>query len=175
MIQLSPARRTGYSLERSYYVDPKVFEIDLEHIFRRHWLLAGPECQHHHWSYQLDGSLSAARHLPANVDRSTLGLHPVQVQVVEGLIFVCLAKSPPDFSQTASDVTAFLRPHGLPHTKICHRSQEIIQANWKVVAENFWECYHCAGTHPEFCNVMSYAHSQNSERLARGQKEFELD
>ncbi|RPI81447.1 MAG: aromatic ring-hydroxylating dioxygenase subunit alpha, partial [Planctomycetaceae bacterium] len=53
------------------------------------------------------------------------------------------------------------------------RTVETINANWKVVVENFWECYHCAPTHPEFCSVMSYAHAQNSERLAEERRQFE--
>ena len=39
-----------------------------------------------------------------------------------------------------------------------------VKANWKLVAENFWECYHCTHAHPEFCSVMSYAHAGNSEK-----------
>jgi Rieske 2Fe-2S family protein len=125
--------------------------------------------------YQLDGALCAARHLPEAIGRRALGLHPVHVRAVEGLIFVCLAESPPDFAHTAADLTAFLKPHGLARTKVCHRAVEVIHANWKVAAENFWECYHCTATHPEFCSVMSYAHAQDSERLAQERQEFEQD
>jgi Rieske 2Fe-2S family protein len=99
----------------------------------------------------------------------------VHVRVVAGLIFVCLANEPPDFSATAHDVTEFLQPHGLDRTRVCRRTVEIIRANWKVVAENFWECYHCAPTHPEFCSVMSYAHAQNNERLLAERRQFELE
>lgn len=38
-------RRSGYSLEQPFYVDPAIFEIDLDRIYRRHWLLAGPTCR----------------------------------------------------------------------------------------------------------------------------------
>ena len=131
-------------------------------------------CPYHAWTYDLDGSLCAARHLPDGLDTAALSLHPVAVRVVAGLIFVCLADAPPDFSQTAADLEVYLSPHGLERTKICRRTVETIRANWKVVVENFWECYHCAPTHPEFCSVMSYAHAQNNERLAEERTEFEI-
>ncbi|MSU70617.1 MAG: aromatic ring-hydroxylating dioxygenase subunit alpha [Opitutaceae bacterium] len=130
-------------------------------------------CPYHAWSYGLDGRLRTARHLPAGIDPATLGLHPVETRVIEGLIFICLAEQPPDFTQTAADVAEYLRPHGLERTKVCRRSAHVIQANWKVVAENFWECNHCAPTHPEFGSVMSYVQAMNSQRYATERREFE--
>ena len=222
--------RPGYTLSQPFYTDPRVFALDVERIYRRHWLLAGPVCRvkhpgdyftyvvandsivivkdeagevrahhnvcrhrgsricldeqghakklvcpYHNWSYELDGALCSARHLPEAVDTQSLGLHPVHVRVVAGLIFICLAETPPDFTHTAADVEQFLAPFELERTKICHREVEVIRANWKVVAENFWECYHCAPTHPEFCSVMSYAHAQNNERLSEERRTFERE
>ncbi len=222
--------RRGHSLPQAFYVVPQIFDADLDRIYRRHWLLAGPTCRvpragdyftyqiandsivilrdesgvihahhnvcrhrgsricldeqgqakrlvcpYHNWAYDLNGALCAARHLPEEVDRQSLGLHPVAVRVVAGLIFVCLADAPPPFDHTAADVEEFLAPYRLDRTQVCRRETEIIRANWKVVAENFWDCYHCAPTHPEFCSVMSYAHAQNSERLADERRTFERD
>ena len=221
-------RRSGYSLDQPFYKTPEIFETDLNRIYRRHWLLAGPTCRlkrngdyftyqvandslvilrdesgevrafhnvcrhrgsrvcldeqghakrlvcpYHNWGYGLDGALCSARHLPEEVDQTSLGLHPVKVREVAGLIFVCLADEPPDFTHTAADMSEYLAPHGLDRTRLCRRSVEIIRANWKVVAENFWECYHCALTHPEFCGVMSYAHAKNNERLLDERQHFE--
>jgi len=132
-------------------------------------------CPYHAWSYRLDGSLAAGRQLPASADTSSLGLHPVAVHEVAGLVFVCLADDPPDFAATASDIAEFFGPHGLDRTRLCRRTVHMIRANWKVVAENFWECYHCAPTHPEFCDVMSYAHAANSPRLAEERRAFERE
>ncbi|MFN0050819.1 MAG: aromatic ring-hydroxylating oxygenase subunit alpha [Planctomycetales bacterium] len=226
--ELIERRRPGHSLEQPFYVSPEIFALDLERIYHRHWLLAGPSCRipnpgdhftyqvgndslvvardlsgeirafhnvcrhrgsllcleetghakrlvcpYHAWTYELDGSLCAVRHLPEDFDKAQWGLHPVALHEVAGLIFVCLSDRPPDFSQTAADLAEYLAPHRLERTKICCRRVEIIQANWKTVVENFWECYHCAPTHPEFCSVMSYAHAQNHERLAAERQEFE--
>lgn len=35
-----------------------------------------------------------------------------------------------------------------------HRQESVITANWKVVADNYLECYHCPVAHPGFCDVI---------------------
>ena len=121
-------------------------------------------CPYHAWSYGIDGDLRAARHLPETADKSQLGLHTAQLVEVEGLLFVCLTDSPPAFDSVIKDVTRFFAPHRLDDAKICHRACYNIQANWKLVYENFWECYHCGPAHPELDQVMGYVRAANSER-----------
>ena len=132
-------------------------------------------CPYHAWVYATDGTLLAARHMPDDFDKSSYGLHRAHVQVVEGLIFVCLAPEAPPFAQVAADITAFFAPHQLTKTKIGHQERHVTQANWKLVLENFWECYHCGPTHPEFCGVMSYGHTYDSPRLASERAAFETE
>ena len=74
-------------------------------------------------------------------DSSAYSLHPVQVRVDEGLIFLCLAQDPPDFDTVARDIEGFFHPHGCQQAKIATRARHVIRANWKLVTENFWECY----------------------------------
>lgn len=47
-----------------------------------------------------------------------------------------------------------------------------MRANGKIVAENFWVCYHCGHTHPEFCSDMSYARAADSKRLSSDHAEY---
>lgn len=132
-------------------------------------------CPYHAWVYGADGTLIAARHMPADFDKAAYGLHKAHVRMVEGLIFVCLADEAPPFDQVAEDFTAFFAPHQLTKTKIGHQERHLTQANWKLVLENFWECYHCGPTHPEFCGVMSYGHTYDSPQLARERTAFEAE
>lgn len=129
-------------------------------------------CPYHAWVYDTDGALLAVTHMPEDFDKRQFGLHRAHVQVVEGLIFVCFAQDPASFEVEARDISAYMRPHALERARICRRINHVVEANWKLVAENFYECYHCTHTHPEFCTVMSYAHAAGSERLAREQAEF---
>ena len=124
-------------------------------------------CPYHAWTYGLDGSLLSARHMPDDFDRAEFPLHRCQVRVVEGLIFICLAESPPPFDSLERDISTLFAPHGWPAAKTCARIRHVIRANWKLVAENFFECYHCIHTHPELTTVMGYVRAGESKRFGR--------
>ena len=115
-------------------------------------------CPYHRWSYDLDdGHLLNAPDMPDGefFDYGDWGLHKVQVDVWGGLIFVCLAEAPkapvgPIIATTAPEI-AKAQPERL---KKAYEKRYRIDANWKVLLENFVECYHCKGTHPELCAAM---------------------
>jgi phenylpropionate dioxygenase-like ring-hydroxylating dioxygenase large terminal subunit len=104
-------------------------------------------CPYHQWVYDKDGALLNARMIPDD-------LHPAHVRVIEGLIFISLADVPPDFSSIQKSLTPFLKPYKIDNAKLaCIKNYELA-ANWKLVGENFRECYHCGGAHPEYCNAV---------------------
>jgi phenylpropionate dioxygenase-like ring-hydroxylating dioxygenase large terminal subunit len=111
-------------------------------------------CPYHAWSYDLDGSLKAARLMEDDFDADDYGLHPCHIEVCEGLIFCCLAQGDaPDFDDQMKPLLPFLELHDLGNAKIAHRASYPTEANWKLVMENFYECYHCMPAHPEYCEV----------------------
>ncbi len=111
-------------------------------------------CGYHAWSYGLDGALLAARQMPADFVRERHGLHRCHVRVFHGLIFVYLGtEEPPDFDATFGDLDPYLDFHGIAGARIAHRESYPTDANWKLVVENFLECYHCVPSHPEFCSM----------------------
>jgi len=111
-------------------------------------------CPYHAWSYGLDGALLNARLMPADFSRADNGLERCHVRVFHGLIFVNLSERPPvDFDATFADLAPYLEFHGLADAKIAHMQSYPTTANWKLVVENFVECYHCAPSHPEFSSM----------------------
>jgi len=111
-------------------------------------------CPYHAWSFDLDGTLRAARMMPDSFDPDEWGLHSCHVRECEGLIFLNLSRNEP------SDFDAFIEPllpclalHDLGNAKIAHSGSYPTDANWKLVVENFFECYHCQPSHPEYCQV----------------------
>jgi phenylpropionate dioxygenase-like ring-hydroxylating dioxygenase large terminal subunit len=111
-------------------------------------------CPYHAWSYGLDGSLLAARLMPADFSRQDNGLHRCHVRLFHGLIFINLSdQAPVDFNTTFADLAPYLDFHGLADAKIAHAESYPTTANWKLIVENFVECYHCAPAHPEFCSM----------------------
>jgi Rieske 2Fe-2S family protein len=107
-------------------------------------------CPYHAWSYELDGRLRAARHMGPDFDPSRFSLKKLHLRVLEGLIFVCFADDPPRLDDVERTLGATLARHGWASAKIAHRASYTTDANWKLVTENYQECYHCKPAHPEF-------------------------
>jgi Rieske 2Fe-2S family protein len=107
-------------------------------------------CRYHGWTYNLDGSLRGAAHLPPEADKSALGLKPLHVVVFHGMIFINFAQRPAPFDAVSNDLDQALRPYGLAGAKVAARRNYPIAANWKLAVENYCECYHCIAAHPEF-------------------------
>ena len=127
-------------------------------------------CGYHRWTYATDGSLLHAGDQPAGFDKGCFGLKQVQVRVLAGLVFVCLAAEPPaDFDEVVATVSPYLLPHQLHRTKVAAQIDLVEEANWKLVMENNRECYHCEGGHPElictFFPTYGYAEDQVPKRL----------
>jgi len=111
-------------------------------------------CPYHAWSYGLDGALLAARLMPADFAKEDNGLHRCHVRVLHGFIFINLSdQDPVDFDATFGDLAPYLDFHGFAEAKIAHVGSYPTEANWKLVVENFVECYHCAPSHPEFVSM----------------------
>jgi phenylpropionate dioxygenase-like ring-hydroxylating dioxygenase large terminal subunit len=207
--QLAANAKFGYTLDRAFYCDDKVFEADMQQVIGRKWLVAGhidrvprkgdyflfkigvesiivlrsdettinafynvcrhrgslictkPEgrvtrltCGYHAWSYGLDGALLSARLMPADFSRQDNGLQRCHVRVFFGFIFINLSdEAPPDFDASFGDLAPYLDFHGFADARIAYAKSYPTSANWKLVVENFVECYHCAPAHPEFCSM----------------------
>ena len=109
-------------------------------------------CPYHQWSFRLDGSLKKAPASPDGTcfDYDDWSLYRVNVDVWGGMIFLWLGEgeAPPLASKLGepTDDVRRLRPERM---KEAFRESYAIKANWKTLLENYLECYHCAGSHPE--------------------------
>jgi len=120
-------------------------------------------CMYHAWAYDLDGRLVAAPNLVKmpDVDRVEYGLRPVHVREWLGYVWVCLADEPPSFEQDVigacverlGDVAA-IDNYRLGELTVGRRIRYDVAANWKLIIENFMECYHCSTIHPELVHVL---------------------
>ncbi len=107
-------------------------------------------CPYHAWSYDLDGKLKAARHMGKEIDKADYGLKPVALRVIEGLVFVNFSDEPIGTAELERNLHASLRPYVSNGAKIAARETFTFKANWKLAVENYIECYHCRGAHPEY-------------------------
>ena len=115
-------------------------------------------CPYHSWSYSVEGALVATPlHEKDSIDRATLGLKPVKVDEWQGAIFVSL-------DPNAQPLTTWLDDHysrprelekfDLATLKNARTTIDEVEANWKVLAENYSECLHCAVVHPELVDLV---------------------
>ncbi len=132
-------------------------------------------CPYHAWTYDLDGHLLVARHMPDGFRRADMGLKSLPVQVAEGLIFVSFAEQPLDFAPAAEALARSAGVYGWARAKVAHRELYAINANWKLAVENYMECYHCQPAHPEYAKRHVYARPAEMnvevERAARARAE----
>lgn len=111
-------------------------------------------CRYHGWSYAHDGALKVAHQMPEGFDRSRYGLKPCHMTIIEGLMFINLSEGePPGLAEVAGGLEPFLRLHGIAGARVAHRDVFPVHANWKLVVENYLECYHCRPAHPQYCQV----------------------
>ncbi len=113
---------------------------------------AGIRCPYHSWNYRLNGELHSTPHL--DVDRSKLALHGIGIDTWGGYVFVCVKPGRATLAESLGPVPEKLKRYPLADLRIGHRIDYTVAANWKVILENYNECYHCAGVHPELCKIV---------------------
>jgi phenylpropionate dioxygenase-like ring-hydroxylating dioxygenase large terminal subunit len=116
------------------------------------------QCPYHAWTYELDGSLRSAPrseeepHFP----KDELGLCRLPVDTWGPFVFVNAQRDPEPLAEALGSMPAQVAELGLDvDTLVFHSRWETeIAANWKVVCENFLECYHCQVAHPQLASLI---------------------
>ena len=85
--------------------------------------------------------------------QSKLGLHPVPLKNVAGLLFVALGDDPVNFDRVAAEVGEKMQHQGLEDAKLAKSVRYTVKANWKLIFENNRECYHCTTRIPNTCRA----------------------
>jgi glycine betaine catabolism A len=137
-------------------------------------------CPYHGWSYGLDGTLRTAPFLAdLRPYRSRLSLHRVEAGEWGGFAFVRLGPAPaggpppsdgaaradgqatagpaangPSLEAAVGAAAARLAAYPLAELRTGSRIVYQVAANWKVILENYNECYHCGPVHPELCELV---------------------
>jgi Rieske 2Fe-2S family protein len=121
------------------------------------------QCPYHAWTYGLDGKLIAAPNLTKmpDIDRVEYGLVNVHLREWLGYAWVCLADEPPSFdddvlaavTERLGDLES-IDSYEIADLAVGKRITYDVKANWKLIVENFMECYHCATIHPELTEVL---------------------
>lgn len=128
-------------------------------------------CPYHQWSYGLDGRLIRTPFVSITPDfrKEDFPLFSVHVKVWNGFIFLCLADDPPDFA-TAPDLGEdALDNWPMDMLVTGHTFTKVLDCNWKIFWENYNECLHCPGIHPELSEAVPiYSKGYMAENEAPG-------
>src|SRR5438094_2608484 len=127
-------------------------------------LSAAIQCPYHAWTYALDGRLIGAPHMDdvPGFNKTEYSLHPVNVGLWEGFIFVNLADASAQrggyisLNEWFVPLTGKFSRWNLPALRPAKRIEYDVRANWKLIFQNYSECYHCPGVHPELSKISPY-------------------
>ncbi len=116
------------------------------------------QCPYHAWSYGLDGELKATPHMDEveDFDPSCWGLMPVRVATVGGLVLVDLSGEAPEIESHVGELAGYLERYSAGSLERAGQIEYEVEANWKAIAENYSECLHCPGVHPELNALSNY-------------------
>ena len=120
-------------------------------------------CPYHAWTYDLDGRLvGTPRRMPTpDFDASRFSLFEVRLDTWGGFVFVNLS------GQGDLRMPMIFKNHNLSGLRIGKRIAADVQANWKLLAENFSECFHCPPVHPELCRIVTAYREAGAWGLSR--------
>ena len=120
-------------------------------------------CPYHAWTYGLDGRLLHAR----GEDVGDVCVPRVRLETLAGFLFVNLSAEAAGLAATAPGVQDGLlaRVPDAPRRVLSARLTHEMRANWKVVVENYNECYHCPNVHKWFTSGVV---APGSYRIASG-------
>ncbi len=152
---------SGVLLTRSDDASLHAFANTCRH--RGHELLACGEsehrsriiCPYHSWTYDLAGNLTSAGGFTSDVRFDTTANGLVELPALEwaGLVFVDASGRAQPFAERLATLDAIVAPYEPERLTVRGRHDYEVAANWKILTENYHECYHCSTIHPQFCRV----------------------
>ncbi len=121
------------------------------------------QCPYHAWTYGLDGRLIGA---PSSNDmegfrKADWPLFPVTVATWEGFVFLNLAEEPEPFAEAWAPLFGRFERFNLPRLKVARTIEYDVRANWKLLFQNYSECYHCGPVHPPLAKLTPPTSGEN--------------
>ena len=121
-------------------------------------------CRYHAWTYGLDGALLATPRVDDEFDRGEYGLWQHRAEAWNGLVFVSLGPQPlplAEWLERHTPTIGFFADLPVGDYRIGARTETVVEANWKIIVENYAECLHCAVVHPELAELIPLYKSGN--------------
>lgn len=123
----------------------------------------GIVCPYHSWSYKLDGQLRKAPGFDAaeGFDAGQFGLTELRLVNWHGYLFVDPSGGDVDFADHVAGMEDIVGPYRPEDLTVVARHSYELETNWKVIVENYQECYHCSAIHPELSKISPPTSGEN--------------
>jgi len=121
------------------------------------------QCPYHAWTYALDGRLIGAPAMDGveGFRAEDYPLHPVSTAEWEGCVFVSLDPNAEPFERAFAPLLTKFARWQLAELEIAHRITYDVAANWKLIFQNYSECYHCPVLHPQLNRLTPFQNAWN--------------
>jgi glycine betaine catabolism A len=121
------------------------------------------QCPYHAWTYGLDGRLLGAPSMEAvaGFEPADFSLHQVRLELWEGLMFVSSARRGSSLADHFAPLAGKFTHWNLPILRSARRITYDVGANWKLIFENYSECYHCSLVHPALSRLSPADSAEN--------------
>ena len=207
------------TLERDYYVNPKILNKEYEKIFLKNWICAGRvselsnkgkykvinlgtesaiilrdssntlkaftnvcrhrgtricnelkgefsksiQCSYHGWTYDLSGKLVGAPHMDSveGFVKSDYPLYSIAIAEWDGFIFINFENKPESFKKEFSPILSKFTNWNISDLVPIKTKTYQVKGNWKLVIQNYSECYHCPILHPQLAAITPYLGGRN--------------
>jgi len=115
-------------------------------------------CPYHGWTYSAEGKLVGAPHTDPLEDfrKDEYGLHPIRLESWGGFLWGNLDASARPMREELGRFLAKFDRFPVAGLRLASRKTYEVEANWKILVENYQECYHCAPVHPELNRITPY-------------------
>ena len=115
-------------------------------------------CPYHGWTYSSEGRLVGAPHTDSLVDfdKGASGLYGIRLETWGGFVWVNLDPEATSLRDHLSPFFAKFDRFPLGKLRLASRKTYEVDANWKILVENYQECYHCAPVHPDLNRITPY-------------------
>ncbi len=120
-------------------------------------------CPYHAWRYDKRGDLKTAPNMNevADFDKKRFGLQRIECRTWNNLVWICFSENPPEFNEVFGKLIEKTQPWRIDqlqlHSSVAYR----VNANWKLLFQNYNECYHCPTVHPALNRLTPYKNSHN--------------
>ena len=121
------------------------------------------QCPYHTWTYSLSGQLIGAPNMKEvhGFDLTDYPLRAVACAEWEGFLFINLSNDPEPFELAYAPILDRFDSWRISELRVAHSISYEVKANWKLIFQNYNECYHCPTVHPLLAQLTPYKSAMN--------------